>query len=255
MPAFTAAAADFQVTPVPSFDCDVRPLESPESIHLGMAELVRYGATAEFDRGNAPANEKAARRESLGRDVPSLAKFANQRSSDWQVCGFTIGMQKERATRETRDADWERLSKLLQEAGTSDTERTAWVRRFTEAYLRYLGLREVDLEEMLKLMPSGPFKDDLEKRRRDSEALRRGDLDALLRERLAKEPVDLAEFEVGFAAVGRDKAATVTSKKTGRRLFVSPHSYSDITSEPHSYLMDAIADDIAAFLKRQRAKP
>ncbi|HXS99710.1 MAG TPA: SUMF1/EgtB/PvdO family nonheme iron enzyme, partial [Elusimicrobiota bacterium] len=123
---------------------------------VGLDGLARYKAALALDAdpGATPA-DKAASWRRLGRDEKELAAAAGERAAQWDAfASATAAADQARFERVgRRNADWDRLSRLLSQAGLPEADKSVWSARFLEAYWLSPG---VDAEAAAALAPHVP---------------------------------------------------------------------------------------------------
>lgn|GEM_PF-2163872 len=133
----------FHVTALPALPAPEAPSDlSATTTELGalrevdVESLEKYAAVVRFDKSDASPDDKAARWRDLARSEPKFSDVATKRAVEWKRFGAQQRAAEEarRKRAAARDADWERLRRLLDLTVVADAEKRRWATAFVQAY-------------------------------------------------------------------------------------------------------------------------
>ncbi|MBI5623935.1 MAG: SUMF1/EgtB/PvdO family nonheme iron enzyme [Elusimicrobia bacterium] len=157
-----STAEMFQISELPT----VPAVSAPEALasdadtadwrDLDVDALEKYDAAIAFDKGEASAEDKAARWLALAQSSPQFADKANRRAEEWKKFSEAKKAAEEARARraEARDKDWSKLRRLLSLSVIPDKDKKRWAMMFVQAY----GRTSEDnpfLSELAPLLPAG----------------------------------------------------------------------------------------------------
>lgn len=104
--------------------------------------LEKYNAATQLDKSDSSPGEKAASWRRLATDAPKFAEIAAKRAAEWDQYAETWKTNEEANQKrsEARDADWEKLGRLLALEVVPRTDKHAWSSQFIKAYMASPGL-------------------------------------------------------------------------------------------------------------------
>jgi formylglycine-generating enzyme required for sulfatase activity len=163
---------DFQVTSLP----ELPKAEAPKAMDLrssgldlgsiDVEALGKYDEAFRFDKGGAPAEDKAARWRALAEEAPAYAAVAEKRAEEWDrfIAGQRAVEEAKRRRLEARDSDWDKLSRLLSYSVVSAADKQRWAEQFTQAYRKSsAGIEPGMAKALAPHLPQGPARTELEK--------------------------------------------------------------------------------------------
>jgi hypothetical protein len=118
---------------------------------VDVSSLERYDAVVNFDKGSSLPAEKAAKWREFSKQDPQFAAIASERASEWD----RYSIQREVAEKAraqlmaVRDADWEKLRRLLALGIIPDDDKKRWANQFIDAYQESAGI-EPNMASALK---------------------------------------------------------------------------------------------------------
>lgn len=160
------------------------PKALPQLSHAGWKEtdveaLERYDEMVRFDKGDAKPGKKIERWRDFAEEVPRYADAARKRAAEWEQ--FIHQEEEAELARqrkeEAREADWEKLKRLLPLGVVPAADKERWARMFLDAY----GESEREdphAPELAKYLPGAPPPAAKEDRAADAPGRAAGDAEA-----------------------------------------------------------------------------
>ena len=104
--------------------------------NLDVDALQKYDEATKFDKGEASAEDKAAKWRDLAQAAPKFAEKAEARAAQWDRYAKQLAAQEEARQKraEARDKDWEKLGKLLALEVVPKGNKKRWAVMFVQAY-------------------------------------------------------------------------------------------------------------------------
>lgn len=120
--------------------------------------LEKYNAAIQLDKSGSSPAEKAAGWRRLAADAPKFADIASKRAGVWDQYAeqWTAGEEAREKRAEARDADWEKLGRLLALGVVPGNDKRSWANQFVKAYLQSPGLEPAMAKALAPYAPPGP---------------------------------------------------------------------------------------------------
>jgi formylglycine-generating enzyme required for sulfatase activity len=167
--ATAGGAIKFNVSALPAVPKAEEPKalgQAASGLDLGSVDvdaLEKYDAAVKFDKGEASAEDKAAAWRGLAKDAPKFADLAGKRAAQWD----RFAEQKKAADEarqkrvEARDADWQKLSRLLALGVVPEADKQGWAGQFLKAYMKSPGLEPGMAKSLVAYAAPGPVQNSL----------------------------------------------------------------------------------------------
>jgi len=120
--------------------------------------LEKYNAAVQLDKSDASPGEKAAGWRRLATEAPKFADVAAKRSGVWDEYEalWKAGEEARQKRLEARDADWEKLGRLLALGVVPGSDKRSWSNQFVKAYMESPGLEPEMAKALAPHMAPGP---------------------------------------------------------------------------------------------------
>ncbi len=169
--AASSSGRGFQVT---SLEAVPKP-EAPKELNSGSSgvdlgnvdvdALEKYDAAVQFEKDGNEPGDKAKTWRQLAKDAPKFAELAEKRALEWDRFAEqkkAVEWAHHRLLR-ARDADWDKLGRLLALNVVSENDKRDWAGQFLKAYLRSPGIEPAMAKGLAPHVPPGATRQALEK--------------------------------------------------------------------------------------------
>jgi len=161
----------FNVSALPAVPVVVAPERLDQAVSgldlgsVDVAALEMYDTIATYEKGDGLAAEKAVRWRQLAAAAPQFTEMALKRAVQWEI--FAAQQEAADAARwkriDARDADWEKLSRLLALSVVSAKDKGDWSGQFVKAYLKSPGIEPPMAKALSRHTPGGAAQEALKK--------------------------------------------------------------------------------------------
>jgi hypothetical protein len=120
--------------------------------------LEKYNAALQLDKSETVPSEKAASWRRLAVDAPKFADIAAKRADEWDryASRWQAGEDVRQKRSEARDADWEKLGRLLALDVVPGNDKRAWSAQFIKAYMSAPGVEPEMAKALAPYVAPGP---------------------------------------------------------------------------------------------------